>query len=158
MLGIDWQQILLHLFNFALLALIVNILLYLPVKSFIEKRQQYYKDLDDQTKKNLKESEQSIKLHDQKLREIDEEIKQIKLDALKDAKKISDKEIRLAKEEAKKIIQDSKIESQREREKIIRKTKRELKQVVVETATKLALFNGDVYDDFIEYAKEDEDE
>ena len=41
-LNIDWQQILLHLLNFVILAGGLYLLLYKPVKTFMEKRQQYY--------------------------------------------------------------------------------------------------------------------
>ncbi len=37
-LNIDWQQILLHLFNFVLLAGGLYFLLYAPVRNFMEKR------------------------------------------------------------------------------------------------------------------------
>ena len=41
-LNIDWQQILLHLLNFAILAGGLYLLLYKPVKAFMEQRQAYY--------------------------------------------------------------------------------------------------------------------
>ena len=44
-LNIDWQQILLHLFNFAILAGGLYLLLYRPVKQFMEQREAYYQDL-----------------------------------------------------------------------------------------------------------------
>ena len=45
-LNIDWQQILLHLFNFLILAGGLYLLLYKPVKAFMEKRRNYYADMD----------------------------------------------------------------------------------------------------------------
>ena len=45
-LNIDWQQILLHLLNFVILAGGLYLLLYKPVKTFMEKRQQYYQEQD----------------------------------------------------------------------------------------------------------------
>ena len=45
-LNIDWQQILLHLLNFVILAGGLYLLLYKPVKAFMEKRQQYYQEQD----------------------------------------------------------------------------------------------------------------
>ena len=42
-LNIDWQQILLHLLNFVILAGGLYLLLYQPVKAFMEKRQAYYR-------------------------------------------------------------------------------------------------------------------
>ena len=43
-LNIDWQQILLHLLNFVILAGGLYLLLYKPVKTFMEKRQLYYQE------------------------------------------------------------------------------------------------------------------
>ena len=41
-LNIDWQQILLHLLNFAILAGGLYFLLYKPVKQFMAKREAHY--------------------------------------------------------------------------------------------------------------------
>lgn len=45
-LNIDWQQILLHLFNFLILFGGLYLLLYRPVKAFMDKRTAYYADMD----------------------------------------------------------------------------------------------------------------
>ena len=47
-LNIDWQQILLHLFNFTILAGGLYLLLYRPVKEFMQKRDAYYQGINDQ--------------------------------------------------------------------------------------------------------------
>ena len=47
-LNIDWQQILLHLLNFAILAGGLYLLLYKPVKAFMEQRQAYYQGIVEQ--------------------------------------------------------------------------------------------------------------
>ena len=52
-LNIDWQQILLHLLNFAILAGGLYFLLYKPVKDFMDKRTAYYKEMDDQANARL---------------------------------------------------------------------------------------------------------
>ena len=46
-LNIDWQQILLHLFNFLILAGGLYLLLYKPVKQFMDKREQTYQAMND---------------------------------------------------------------------------------------------------------------
>ena len=52
-LNIDWQQILLHLFNFVILFGMLYFLLYAPVKKFMDKRTEYYKNMDDEAKNKL---------------------------------------------------------------------------------------------------------
>ena len=52
-LNIDWQQILLHLFNFLILFGGLYLLLYRPVKAFMDKRTAYYADMDAEAKRKL---------------------------------------------------------------------------------------------------------
>ena len=55
-LNIDWQQILLHLFNFTILAGGLYLLLYRPVKNFIKKREEHYQSLDQAAQKDREEA------------------------------------------------------------------------------------------------------
>ena len=41
-LNIDWQQILLHLLNFLILAVGLTLLVYRPVKKILEKRKKHF--------------------------------------------------------------------------------------------------------------------
>ena len=45
-LNIDWQQILLHLFNFSILVGGLYLLLFKPVKNFMDKRAKHYQDME----------------------------------------------------------------------------------------------------------------
>ena len=56
-LNIDWQQILLHLLNFAILAGGLYLLLFKPVKAFMAKRESYYQNMDNEAKQKLQEAE-----------------------------------------------------------------------------------------------------
>ena len=58
-LNIDWQQILLHLLNFVILAGGLYLLLYKPVKTFMEKRQLYYQEQDAKAAKTLADAEKT---------------------------------------------------------------------------------------------------
>lgn len=158
MLGIDIQQILLHLFNFAVLGIALNYLLYQPIVDFIEKREEYYKDLENKTQSNYLESEKILKEHNEKLQNIEDEAKQIKSDILMEADIEAKRKKELAQEEADKIIDDSKVLAQREKETLIRNTKKNLKGVIVEAATKLALQDKDAYNDFVEHLDEEDNE
>ena len=57
-LNIDYQQILLHWMNLAILTGGLYFLLFKPVKQFMQKREAYYKDLDAQADAKLAEAEQ----------------------------------------------------------------------------------------------------
>ena len=52
-LNIDGQQILLHMFNFVILAGGLYLLLYKPVKDFMDKRVSYYSSLDSDAEGKL---------------------------------------------------------------------------------------------------------
>ena len=53
MLGIDIQQILLHLLNFVILFTGLYVLLYGPVKKFMDKRTEEYKKMDEDAEEKL---------------------------------------------------------------------------------------------------------
>ena len=57
-LNIDWQQILLHLFNFTILAGGLYLLLYRPVKEFMKKRDAYYQGINDQAEQLKQQADQ----------------------------------------------------------------------------------------------------
>ena len=75
-LNIDWQQILLHLLNFVLLFAILYFLLYAPVKKFMEKRCEYYKNIDEDAKDKLHQAEELKNEYAEKLRLADNEIEE----------------------------------------------------------------------------------
>ena len=60
-LNIDFQQIFLHLFNFAILAFGLYILLYKPVKDFLEKRQEHYEAMNAEAEAALEKAKESMK-------------------------------------------------------------------------------------------------
>ncbi len=55
-LNIDWQQILLHMFNFVILFAVLYFLLYQPIKSFMEKRIKYYETREREIEEKLLEA------------------------------------------------------------------------------------------------------
>ena len=69
-LNIDWQQILLHLFNFLILFGGLYLLLYRPVKAFMDKRTAYYADMDAEAKRKLADAERQEKQYQTHLHNI----------------------------------------------------------------------------------------
>lgn len=53
-LNIDWQQILLHLLNFVILFAGLYLLLYKPVKAFMQKRREHYEKMDKDAEETSK--------------------------------------------------------------------------------------------------------
>ena len=76
-LNIDWQQILLHLLNFLILAVGLYLLLYKPVKAFMKKREDSYAEREKKTEEALRGAEKSRSEYEDKLARADEEIADI---------------------------------------------------------------------------------
>lgn len=158
MLGINFQQILLHVFNFVLLLLVLNELLYKPIVKFMDDREAYYKSLDKETNENLEKSKGLLKQRELELKDIHIEANRIKEDAIKESQVQAKQEINQAKEEGKKIIEKARSQSKLEKDILIRNTKKDLREVAIEAAAKLSLLNNDVYDDFLKHVNEDDNE
>ena len=74
-LNIDWQQILLHLFNFTILFGALYILLYKPVKDFMAKREEHFADMESKTTQALADAESSKASYEEKEKAFDDEVR-----------------------------------------------------------------------------------
>lgn len=88
-LNIDWQQILLHLLNFAILAFGLYLLLYKPVKNFMEKRIDYYKKMDEEAREKLTSAASLETERKTQLSEVDAEINRKKVVAAKETEELA---------------------------------------------------------------------
>lgn len=158
-LNIDWQQILLHLFNFTILFAILYFLLYKPVKEFMNKRVAYYKDIDDKVAKKLEEAEQIKSEYELKIQKVDEEIRQEKERVRTDLEKASARRIKDATNEASRIMTKAKEEAEIEKSKIINSAQAEISTMVAIATEKLALkaTTSEAYDQFLDATERDED-
>ncbi len=83
-LNIDWQQILLHLFNFAILSGGLYLLLYRPVKAFMDQRQAYYQNLHQEAEQ-LKEQADRMKVdYQSKMSQVEADMARRRADAEKE--------------------------------------------------------------------------
>ena len=73
-LNIDWQQILLHFFNFSILVGGLYLLLFKPVKDFMAKREQHYQAIDDDAAAKLREAEEKVRSADERVAALDNEL------------------------------------------------------------------------------------
>ena len=142
-LNIDWQQILLHLFNFAILAGGLYFLLYKPVLSFVEKREAYYKDMDEAAKKKLTEAEGLKKEYETKLSEAKTEIENERIKAAQQNEAEAKREIEEAKKQAERIISAARAEAERTGEKQLHDSQKAMKELVAAAAERLMLKNDD---------------
>ena len=89
-LNIDWQQILLHFFNFSILVGGLYLLLFKPVKDFMAKREQHYQAIDDDAAAKLREAEEKVKSADERVAALDNELTAQRESAAKEASALAE--------------------------------------------------------------------
>lgn len=106
MISIDYSIIIVIL-NFILLLIILNKLLFKPVKGYLEKRQEEVKSELDRASKGRKEADMLLQQRQQELKESAEEIRTLTRQAKKEAEMQAEKILKQAKEKEKKIVQET---------------------------------------------------
>ncbi|MCI8990402.1 MAG: ATP synthase F0 subunit B [Lawsonibacter sp.] len=155
-LNIDWQQILLHWMNLAILTGGLYILLYKPVKGFIAKREEHYRQLDEQAAQKLAEAERVHAEYQAKLDGADEEIHQARAKAQQAIQQSTEDQLAQAKEQARQIVAHAQTEAEQSRERVLRESQRELRKLAAQATKKLA-FQADPFDQFLDLAEEGEE-
>lgn len=136
-LNIDWQQILIHLFNFVILAGGLYFLLYNPVKSFMDKRTEDIKKLEEEAKTKLSEAQRLEDEYQARLKAADDEIGLIKAEAVKTAEKLSAEKLLEAEKQRERIISDAKNDAERRRKKAIEESREEIVELAAKMAEKI---------------------
>ena len=156
-LNIDWQQILLHLLNFVILAGGLYLLLYKPVKAFMEKRQQYYQEQDAKAAKTLADAEKTAPEVRQQLKNADADAAAKLAAAQKSADAAMQRQLSDARAQAEQILADAHAAAQREHDKLLSDAQKELKDLAVTATEKLVLqSDGDAFDQFLDAAERGE--
>jgi len=154
-LNIDWQQILLHWMNLAILTGGLYFLLYKPVKQFMDKREEHYRQLDEQSARRLEEAEQVRAEYQARLDGADEEIRQARAKAQQSAQQSAEEQLAQAQEQAKQIVVRARAEAEHSMERALRESQRELRKMAAEATKKLAL-QSDPFDQFLDLAEKGE--
>ena len=158
-LNIDFQQIFLHLLNFTILFAALDLLLYRPVKAFMDARAAGYQEMDRQAQETLAQAEQTKADYERKLAEAAQEIRQRSEQAQQTLMATAEEQRRQAQAEAAHLLAQAKTEARLEKEHILREARDEIEEMVAAAAEKLILANTSAaYDQFLEAAgKEDGD-
>ena len=155
-LNIDWQQILLHLLNFLILATGLTLLLYKPVKRFMKKREDEYAAREEGTQKALDDAKDKEREYEQKLSDADAEIAEMKKRAAEESEEARSEKLRAAESEAKKIVDNARAKAKSEHDKIIEGVGDDIRDMVDEMAGKVALSSSvdEAYESFLKAAEE----
>lgn len=153
-LNIDWQQILLHLFNFAILAGGLYLLLYRPVKKFMEQRQNHYESMHQQAQQDREQAEKLKAEYEDKLSQVETAITQRKAEAEQELSQLRSQRVAEAKQEAEAILAKARENAKREQEELVSSASKELVDMAVTAAEKIALgADGDPYEQFLNLAE-----
>lgn len=149
-LNVDWQQILLHWMNLAILTGGLYFLLYRPVKQFMEKREAHYRDLDAQAAAKLAEAERVKAEYQARLDGVEEELHQARARAQAAVQQSTEEQLAQAREQARQIVAHAQAEAEYSRERIRKDSLRELKTLAAKAAKKLAAQpDVDPFDQFL---------
>ncbi|NLB81423.1 MAG: ATP synthase F0 subunit B [Clostridiaceae bacterium] len=155
-LNIDWQQILLHLLNFSVLSLGLYLLLYKPIKNFMEQKAGYYNKMDIDTKGKLKQAEDMEASYKERLEDLETTIENRRASAVQQIQQEINRLLENAQEQAAKIISDAQDAAQRERAKILEDTQQEIAHMAMAATEKLlAKSASDALDEFLFAVKEE---
>ena len=99
-LNIDWQQILLHWMNLAILAGGLYFLLYKPVVGFMQKREQHYKDMENKAQAELQKAQEAKAQYEAKLDAAEEEIRDARQKSQAAVQKSAEEQLALAQAQA----------------------------------------------------------
>ena len=152
-LNIDWQQILLHLLNFAILAGGLYFLIYKPVKDFMGKREQQYREMDEQARRDRDEAAALRKSAQERLDAAQEEIAQMRIKAGDEMEADKQQMIADARAEARRILDTAGKTADQRARKALADSNDEIRDLALEAVRKMLLNDEDALDRFLDAAE-----
>lgn len=150
-LNIDWQQILLHLFNFFLLLAILTHFVYEPVLAFMKKRQEHFKEIEDNYENKNREVDKLIDKNKKMFENTDSEIKEYKAKRIEEVSNLVQEKINEANKESDRIIEQAKKKADLEYKKVLENANKDIRKMAVEATKKLVYKDKDDFDDFVDH-------
>ena len=152
-LNIDWQQILLHLFNFSILVGGLYLLLFKPVKNFMDKRAKHYQDMENAAAEREKATRELEASMQQRQAALDAELDEKRAAAAKEAEAYAQQQRDAAREQADKLVAAARENAENDRKKIVAEANREAVSIAEAAMEKLlAKETSRAYDAFVNAA------
>ena len=152
-LNIDWQQILLHLLNFVILAGGLYFLLYKPVKDFMGKRAEQYRALDEQARRDREEATEMRKSAQEKLDAMHKEIAQLRIKAGDEIEAEKQQMLTEARAEARRIFETAGKTADQRSKKAIADSNEQIRDLAMEAVRKMMLSDENALDRFLDAAE-----
>ncbi|MBR4182738.1 MAG: ATP synthase F0 subunit B [Lachnospiraceae bacterium] len=140
-LGIDFAQILLHLFNVVILFGGLYILLYAPVLDFMKKREDHYKGLEEEAERKMSEAMEKNAEYDEKMSKLDAELTAKRAEAEKELQQLRHDKEQEAKAQGAKILEKAEKTANEQRRLILQGAKDDVKKIVELATQKIVLEN-----------------
>ena len=157
-LNIDILQILLHMFNFVILAGGLTFLVYSPVKKFLDGRAKHFEEIQKQNADAAAENEALKLKYEQMISEANEQISTMRAEAERETARVSKAYLDDANEKAHNIIVNAEHDAEARREHILNVAQAEIRELVVSATQKLLTDTATpeqdsaMYDEFIRLA------
>ncbi len=151
-LNIDPQQILLHWMNLAILVGGLYFLLYKPVKQFMAKRDEHYRQLDQQAQDKLAQADRIQTEYKEKLEGAEEEIRQSRAKAQQSLQQSVQEQLDQAQAQAELIVSRAHADAERTREQALYDSQQDIRRLAETAAQRLAL-HEDPFDQFLDLAE-----
>ena len=152
-LNIDWQQILLHMLNFVILAGGLYFILYKPVKSFMAKREQHYKEMNDAAEANRAEAAALRKATQEKYDAAVDEIVHMRTKASDEIEAEKQRLLGEARAEARRILETAGKTAELRSKKALADSNEEIRALALEAVQKLLINDGSALDRFLDAAE-----
>lgn len=153
-LNIDWQQILLHLLNFIILAGALYFLLYMPVKRFMEARQAGYAKREAEAQKMEEDAKALKNEYETRLREAERAIQRERATAHEEIESEKQRLLDEAREQARGILSTASKTAELRTRKAVEDARGEIRSMAVDMVEKLVLESGgDALDQFLDQAE-----
>ncbi|MBR0311551.1 MAG: ATP synthase F0 subunit B [Oscillospiraceae bacterium] len=155
-LNIDWQQILLHMLNFVILAGGLYFILYKPVKSFMAKREQHYKEMNDAAEANRAEAAALRKETQEKYDAAVDEVIRMRTKASDEIEAEKQRLLGEARAEARRILETAGKTAEMRSKKALADSNDELRALAMEAVEKLLINDGSALDKFLDAAESEQ--
>ena len=129
-LNIDIVQVLLHMLNFVILAGGLTLILFNPVRKFINERQKRFEEQETENRKNAEEYKRLKEEYEAKLVAFEEETAAARVQAERDAADIAKKYIDSSRAEAAAIISKAEQDAEKRKEQILDSAQTEIGELV----------------------------
>ena len=151
-LNFDPQQLLLHWLNLVILVGGLYFILYKPVKKFIAKREEHFRELEQRADDKIAQAEQFQTQYSEKLAAADEEIRQARAKAQQSAERSAQEQLEQARAQEEQIVAQARAQADRIREQAVHDSQDEIRRLAETAAARIAL-RQDPFDQFLDLAE-----